>query len=706
MTFLRNELVRLAETGIRMRVLWVSSTADALVAIDVDAKRDVPQWGKRSEWETLRNDGRLEMVADDPFIRLPVEDTLRKASRDRRERAWSCIASLVSDEPGVYVSDTRAQMIAGAATVHHVHPDTVRNWMLDYWKRGMTRNALLGDWDKCGGPGKDKATSGAKRGRPRFISPGTGMNADEAVRKIFEVVIKNYFLGNAKATLRGVWRTMLRKFYSDHVAQEGTRLILRDVDRIPSYRTFDYWYRKRRDLQREVNARKGKKFWEKTLRPLLGNSTDEAIGPGFRYQIDATIADVYLVSKVNPKDVIGRPVLYVVIDVWSRMIAGIYVGIERPSWTAALMALLNAGSNKMEFCEQYGIGIEPAQWPCESLSNVLLGDRGELESKLAERLSNVLHVTVENAPPYRADWKGIVERQFGSLQAKFAPFVDGYIDVDYLERGGHDYRLDATLTLDDFTRVVIHSVLEHNASIINGYPMTVEMTREGVVPSPNELWKWGIRKRSGALRTYSSDTLRFALMHTAQATVTASGIEFHSRQYSCPYALEQGWFSRARRDKSWKVDISYDPRNLNEILLHDPKDRKLFKVCRLTTRDSEQYGLSLQELLIIQRQSRRGVAAAEHGVLEEKINREEEIFRIVEQARNRRNNAGPDRRSKAERTGNIKENGERERKEQRKVESFSFAKPASIESDNVVSITPQPKTGYAMPSIFNLADDE
>lgn len=87
MTFLRNELANLTETSTRMRVLWVSPSANALAAIDVDAKRDMPQWVQRSRWETLRNDGQLEMVADDPFIRLPVEETLGKALRDRRERA-------------------------------------------------------------------------------------------------------------------------------------------------------------------------------------------------------------------------------------------------------------------------------------------------------------------------------------------------------------------------------------------------------------------------------------------------------------------------------------------------------------------------------------------------------------------------------------------------------------------------------------------
>ena len=185
MTFLRNELVNLVETGTRMRVLWVSPSADALVAIDVDAKLGVPQWVKRSAWEQLREEGHLEIVVDDPFIRLPVEEALSQSSRNRRDRAWSCIYPLVCDEPGVYASDTRAKMIASAAERHQVHPDTVRNWLLNYWKRGMTRNALLGDWDKCGGAGKDKAAGAAKRGRSRSISPGMGMNADEAVMPPF-----------------------------------------------------------------------------------------------------------------------------------------------------------------------------------------------------------------------------------------------------------------------------------------------------------------------------------------------------------------------------------------------------------------------------------------------------------------------------------------------------------------------------------------
>lgn len=72
--------------------------------------------------------------------------------------------------------------------------------------------------------------------------------------------------------------------------------------------------------------RMGAKRYDKDMRGLLGTSNAQVIGPGSRYQIDATISDVYLVSRLDPSLIIGRPVVYVVIDVFSRLITGIYIG--------------------------------------------------------------------------------------------------------------------------------------------------------------------------------------------------------------------------------------------------------------------------------------------------------------------------------------------------------------------------------------------
>lgn len=70
---------------------------------------------------------------------------------------------------------------------------------------------------------------------------------------------------------------------------------------------------------------------------------------------------------------------------------------------------------------------------------------------------------VENTPPYRADWKGIVEQHFRILNARgIKPFLPGVVDTEVKVRGERDYRLDATLTLEEFTSVIIRCVLYHN----------------------------------------------------------------------------------------------------------------------------------------------------------------------------------------------------------------------------------------------------
>ena len=112
---------------------------------------------------------------------------------------------------------------------------------------------------------------------------------------------------------------------------------------------------------------------------------------------------------------------------------------------SAMMALANTATDKVAYCAQFGIAIQPEDWPAHHLPGILLGDRGEIESEKIDTLINSFNVTVENTSSYRADWKGVVESRFRLLPAKFKAYTPGYIDVDYRQRGGTDYRLDAVL---------------------------------------------------------------------------------------------------------------------------------------------------------------------------------------------------------------------------------------------------------------------
>jgi hypothetical protein len=148
---------------------------------------------------------------------------------------------------------------------------------------------------------------------------------------------------------------------------------------IPSFDQFQYWSNKDH-LRLEIKRKRmGSKLYDKDLRGLLGTSNAQVIGPGSRYQIDATIADVYLVSRLDPNLIIGRPIVYVVIDVFSRLITGVYIGLEGPSWVSAMMALANTAMDKVAYCAQYGVAIRPEDWPAHHLPGIeLRGVRSRL----------------------------------------------------------------------------------------------------------------------------------------------------------------------------------------------------------------------------------------------------------------------------------------------------------------------------------------
>src|SRR5699024_7094811 len=153
-------------------------------------------------------------------------------------------------------------------------------------------------------------------------------------------------------------------------------------------------------------------------------------GPGTRFQIDATIADIYLVSSLDVNKVIGRPVIYAVLDVYSRIITGLYVVLAGPSWIGAMMALDTMVADKVDFCKQYGIDITPEQWPTHHLPAIIIAYRGEIKGYSVNNLINNINIKIENTTDYRVDLKGIVERKFRTFNGKLKEKAPGTIQKE------------------------------------------------------------------------------------------------------------------------------------------------------------------------------------------------------------------------------------------------------------------------------------
>lgn len=403
--------------------------------------------------------------------------------------------------------------------------------------------------------------------------------------------------------------------------------------RIPSLGQFKYWFYKNRNYKKEISTRYGSNRYEQRHRKIVGNTLMDVSGPGSLYQIDATVADVYVVSEFNRNWIIGRPVLYMVLDSFSRMIVGFYVGLEGPSYIGAAMALASVVKDKLELCKEYGVEINEEEWPVRNLPDNIIADRGEMEGKNIESLIENLGVGVKVTPPFRADWKGCVEQNFRLINLRTKPLLPGKVDSTFRERGDKDYRLDAKLTIKEFIQIIIKTILYHNNhNVLKEYDRNKYQIDDDVKPIPIQLWNWGIENMSGRLKSFPEDIVLLNLMPSADAVFTSKGLKFKGMYYSSKRLIEEGLFEKARNNGRWKVKVCYDPRNLNNIYIKSKNGRE-FDKCFLLNGQERYKDRTLEDINYLMEMEKLDKEVLKEQDIKAKLNLMSDIENIVKDAK-------------------------------------------------------------------------
>ena len=458
-----NEIIRNVETGTRYRILWLGGSGATAYWINMDTNTRIPEYFQPELVEDGIATGNFQKEDDTDHALLVTEDVIPLKNREFRDRIWAQISNVVLNEPDIYNKKERSTMLKETEKKTGIKVTNLYSYLSRYWKKGKSKNAFLPEFSKRGARGSER-NSVKKIGRPSKAENAFGKVLTEKDKKNFETAISRYYLKRKELSLQAAYELMLKEFYSKGIADERgkVRFVLLPPGEVPSIAQFRYWYSKNIDMGTAIRKRKGDVAFDLNHRSITGKSDFGIMGPGGKYQIDATVGDIYLVSQFDRSNVIGRPVMYFVVDVFSRIVTGMYIGLEGPSWAGAMMAIANAASDKVEYCREYGIGITDLEWPCHHVPSAILGDRGEMESSNADNLVSMLGVRIENAPPYRADLKGIIEQHFRTINTNATAFLPGRVKPDMSQRGGHDYRLDAKLDIRQFTQVVIKCVLYYN----------------------------------------------------------------------------------------------------------------------------------------------------------------------------------------------------------------------------------------------------
>ncbi len=413
-------------------------------------------------------------------------------------------------------------------------------------------------------------------GAKRRNSPYQGRPLNQQDKKNIIVSLKKSVFkqkGGESSNLIDGYRLMEKDFYSDISTNRHGEVIAHtwSPDNKPSFHQYYYEARKyfeatgkypmqfkvtQRAYARDFQGRKGTKHI--TLRP------------GDLYEIDETPFDVALLSYRFAPGVhrVGRATLYVVYDVATNLVVGIYITLRNPSWETMRQALLNAFLPKPEFCARFGIYIDESDWPASGVCNSILGDNAELITTMSEVLEQQFHCTVRLAREAHGDDKGLVEGGFGVFKNDLEGKVPGLVFGDEKDRGLTPSRYRASLTIVELYQIVIKLVIHRNAHTELSYDkLDRDMARDRVAPRPLDLWNWGCKKRGGP-KWFSEERIRSNLMSLGQASIRKNGVYFKGCWYNCDWTLSTGRQDRVRSgNKSEKIRCLYDANIADKITL-------------------------------------------------------------------------------------------------------------------------------------------
>ena len=413
-----------------------------------------------------------------------------------------------------------------------------------------------------------------KTGRPQMDCITTGVVLDDKVAAQYEEALKEYKKGR-EMTLKNAYLWMLNQYYST-ISASGFP-ILKPISERPTYQQFTYYCRKHITQEEKDIIKSSITEQKNAKRLLLGCSRTNATRPGWIVEADALEIDCSIVSELHSEQCVGRPILYMMIDVYTSAIVAFSISFENNSVLGLTNLMLNLAEDKIEYCRRYGLEYDKLiPWPSNFIPKEIRCDRGsDFKSDKFTEICNRLGIKLTLEPGGMGSMKGLIEQSFHQFQTQLRPELEhkGLIT----KRHDSNHHREAMLTLTDFTKLAITYVITHNMKVIEQYPMEKDMYKcPDFSPTPIQLWNYGCKKYGSPhmITATQHDQYIYNLMEEKQATLSRSGIVYEGLHYLPEddptlyqemYTLDKKKVKYAIRLDARNVGVIYYQRN-NQLL--------------------------------------------------------------------------------------------------------------------------------------------
>lgn len=522
-----------------------------------------------------------------PSYLLVDEDSVPENYIVKRDKNFELIKGLIVDREFLfdYATRQRSSYLTPHAKKVGTYSKALARLLSLYWRNGQDKMALLPAFSKSGGFGRERAPTTKPLGSPKqprtiAIDRAEKFIVSDGDKEKFKKALKKYYLKELGLTLAKTYDNLLKDSYSKELklAEACGRPPL-----VPTKKQFSYWRTKLFSKEQTIKQRTSENDYLRNKRAVLGSITDRSYLPGAHFEIDATVADVHIVSELGSQYILGRPTIYIVADRASRMIVGMHVSLYHASWRSARQALTNSFLPKSTYCKSFGVDIEDSEWPCAHIPNELVCDNGEMIGVQPNKVLTPM-TKLSFTPPYRPDCKGVVEKRFDIINKEVLHELLGTTRGGQVVRGSRDPRKDAIYTLKEVTVEIIKAVLEHNRSILDGLAFSSPLLIENdLSPTPLNYWRIHLAKHRHELQSSNSDDVIARLLPSAEVSMTRSGIYYQGMYYSCSEVENLNLASVARSSGRWRLEARIDENTTNYIYVRLDKNKEFIR-CDLLPR--------------------------------------------------------------------------------------------------------------------------
>jgi len=434
------------------------------------------------------------------------------------------------------------------------------------------------------------------------------LNSDELN---FRWALNKFFYTQRKNSLQTAYKLMLKEKYTDY---SGVLL-----EKYPAYGRFYYYYRKHRKPESERISRNGLTEYQRNARPILSTINDLAYAVGFG-MVDSTICDIHLVDESGK--LAGRPILTICVDAYSRLICGFSLGYDGGMASVSDM-MLNVVEDKVAFCSLFNLTTTPSQWPCNTLPAVIIADNGrEYDSTMFGQITE-LGIKITNLPPYRPELKGAVEKAFDIIQNLYKSKLKGkgVIEPDFQERGAHDYRLDACLTLAEFKKIVVCCIIHYNSknALVN-LNYTKDMIDKSVEPYPCSLYNYSLAHLNSNTIPVSKELLYKTMLPRTVGKFTRKGLIANGQRYR----HTDGNFTK-RYLNGGDAQVAFEPCDASRVWL---VEKGVFTEFELVLKNYD--GMSFDEIDKLKSEQKEVIKGKVRDSVQAEIDLQKQIDLIVE----------------------------------------------------------------------------